>query len=531
MAERIKSTFRRVVGFFQGMEKKKLILLAALAAVVITTGIVGAVLLNRVTYTALYSGLSAEEAGEVMTLLQEKGVAAKAEGTDTILVPEEQADELRIELASQGYPSTGLNYDLFANAGAIGATDLERQTYLQYQLQENMRATISRMEKVEDCVVIVNLASSSSFVLSDNTSPASVAVLLSVKDGAKLSQAEAKTIGAFVLKCVPKLRPENISIVDSRMNTYDILSDDEAQETAGFSDTQRQLTEEMKQILTEQALRVLEPAVGDGNVAISVNLSLDFDKKTVSSVEFSPPVEGETKGLLRSSEELHDTVNGGGAAGAGGQAGTDSNGVSAPEYVADSGADQNSESSSNTYNYELNEIRTQLEKAQGSVQDLSVAVLLNSDVNGIGDHLDTVKNLVAGAIGVDARYVSAEVMPFVQQPGAMGFDDYFSRNQETLRELSRNSLIRTIVLAASVPLAAALAVWLLHRSKKRDSEELDEAAMAAAVSPEMLAAEQESLLQELVIQKSNEAERVEELMDKYPETAVQILRTWLAEER
>jgi len=31
--------------------------------------------------------------------------------------------------------------------------------------------------------------------------------------------------------------------------------------------------------------------------------------------------------------------------------------------------------------------------------------------------------------------------------------------------------------------------------------------------------------------KSDEAEKVEELMERYPEAAVQILRTWLLEDR
>jgi flagellar biosynthesis/type III secretory pathway M-ring protein FliF/YscJ len=38
------------------------------------------------------------------------------------------------------------------------------------------------------------------------------------------------------------------------------------------------------------------------------------------------------------------------------------------------------------------------------------------------------------------------------------------------------------------------------------------------------------LIEELIIKKSSEIERVEKLVDKYPETAVQILRTWLSED-
>jgi flagellar biosynthesis/type III secretory pathway M-ring protein FliF/YscJ len=37
-------------------------------------------------------------------------------------------------------------------------------------------------------------------------------------------------------------------------------------------------------------------------------------------------------------------------------------------------------------------------------------------------------------------------------------------------------------------------------------------------------------LTDLMLQKSSEAEKIEELMDRYPETVAQILRTWLAED-
>jgi len=538
LAEFMKNILARMGGFYQKTEKKKFILPAVLVVAVLTVGIVGAVLLNRVEYTVLYSKLSAEEAGMVMTVLKELGVSAKVKGSDTILVPEDQADELRIELAAQGYPSTGLNYDLFSNSSDIGSTDLERQTYLQYQLQENMRTTISRMSKVEDCIVIVNLATSSSFVVSNNITQASVALLLSLEKGEKLTSAEAKSIGAFVIKCVPKLEMENVSIVDSEMNYYNIVAEPTAADAMEYSDAQQQLTEQMKEILLKQALRVLEPAMGDGNIAVSVNLKLDFDKKSVSSVEFSPPVEGETQGLLISSEELHNAVTSGSSDATGGQAGTDSNGVSAPEYAYSTEGNASSEGSTKTYNYELNQIQTQIEKAQGAVQDLTVAVLVNSEVEGIDDYLGAVKSLVASAIGVEPNYISVEVMPFVKSAGEMEFDDYFRQNQEAMERLGRNNLIKTAIIAAALLVAAFMAMKVFLKKKSAagsvidvNTESYDYGTRGDALDDAAAKAEQERLIQDLVMKKSDEAEKVEDLMDRYPEAVVQILRTWLQEDR
>ena len=159
------------------------------------------------------------------------------------------------------------------------------------------------MDKVQDCIVIANLAQNSSFVVSNDTSAASVAVELNLKDGETLSNDEAKTIEQFVLKCVPDLKPENVSIVDSKMHYYDVNSNTDDTASADYS-ASRQRLEQMKDVLSKQALAVLEPAMGAGNVAVSVNLSLDFDKQTVSKVEFAPPVAGDSNGLIRSSNEI-----------------------------------------------------------------------------------------------------------------------------------------------------------------------------------------------------------------------------------
>ena len=535
MTSVLKTIGTKTKDFFRKTEKKKLIFWGIVAAVVITAGIVGAVLLNRVQYTTLYSGLSAEDAGNVMTKLKDMGVTAKAEGTDTILVPDDQADELRIELASQGYPKSGLNYDLFSSSSSLGSTDLQQQTYLQYQLQENMRKTISHMDKVNDCIVMVNLASNSSFVKTDNTSDASVAVLLELKDGEKLTNEEAQTIGNFVLKCVPKLKKENISIVDSQMNSYSITSDDnDGDGTADYSDAQQKLTEQMKKILSDQVLRVLQPAVGSGNVAVSVNLNLDFDKKTENSVDFAPPVEGESQGLLISSQEIYNGVTAQNAAS--GETGTDSNGVSASEYVAGSQQTGNNDSYTKTYNYELNKIQTQIENAQGTVKDLSVAVLLNGDVKGIDGYQDKIKNLVANAIGVKPDYISIEFMPFQESPSNGTFADYLAKNQETVNQMTKSSLIRAAIFAAAAILIAFMVLKFLRWKNKPEvvmetapEETLNE--VGGVPTGTMESEESQRMLQEIMNQKSDAAKKVEELMEKYPDAVVQTLRSWLLEDR
>ena len=177
MGEQIKNIGTNVTEWLKKLEKRQKIILAAVIVLVVLIGVIGAALLNHVTYTTLYAGMDSEQAGTVLDTLNEMGIPTKTKGSDTILVPEKQVDQVRMELAAKGIPDTGLKYDLFSNSSSFGSTDLERQTYLQYQLQENLRKTITRMDKVKDCVVLVNLPSNSSFVVSKETMPASAAPL------------------------------------------------------------------------------------------------------------------------------------------------------------------------------------------------------------------------------------------------------------------------------------------------------------------------------------------------------------------
>jgi len=360
VANFVKAATEKAAGLLKNLGKKKIIIILSLVAVALIVGIVGAVLLNRKPFTVLYSGLDASEAGKIKEMLDDMGVESKVQGTGTILVPEEQADELRIELAAQGYPKTGLNYDIFSNSSSLGTTDLERRTYQQYQLQENMRATIRHMDKVEDCIVIVNLADESSFVISDSSKEASASVMVKLKAGAALTDSEAKAIAQFVLKCVPNLKPENVSIVDTTMKAYDILSDEEesvTQASQTIAETRRKMTEDMRDVLTRQVRNVLEPAVGSGNVSVSVNVVLDFDRQTIDKVEFEPSVAGETEGIIRSLQESYSTNSP--AAVPGGAVGGDTNGVGTPVYTGRGEEDEDVYySGERTYNVENNKIKT-----------------------------------------------------------------------------------------------------------------------------------------------------------------------------
>ena len=82
-------------------------------------GVVGLVVgsayyINTPTYTLLYSDMDAEAASDIVTRLKNDKIPYQLDaGGRAVRVPSERVDELRLELASQGLPSSGRMVVLF----------------------------------------------------------------------------------------------------------------------------------------------------------------------------------------------------------------------------------------------------------------------------------------------------------------------------------------------------------------------------------------------------------------------------------
>lgn len=405
LADSVKGTFAKVFGGLKNMEKGKRTRLIVLVSLILTVIIVVSIILNQKTYTVLYSGMESADTAQVLSMLSEMGVEAKADGEDTVLVAGTEVDTVRLKLAAEGYPSSGLNYDIYNSASGLGVTDSQRNVYYQYQTQENLRKTIEQMEKVEKAVVNIDLGDDSSYVLSDKNDAATASILLTLKDGQKLGKSEVKAIGELVSKSISGLELENVRIVDTQMTLYSLAEDSEAES----ADTQLALQNNVKQQLQQQIISLLSPVFGDQNVLAEVNVKLDFDKTVSESVEYKAP-EGRTEGLVVSMKELVEAITNDTQ---GGIPGIDANG-NASQYlgtIAGNG-DAVYYNLSREVNYEINETKTQIEKAQGQIESLSVSVILNS--TNTRNYSDEVKKLVSTAIGANADNINVEMLPFAE---------------------------------------------------------------------------------------------------------------------
>ena len=536
MPDFLKKTTDKIFGYFKGLEKGQKTRFFVFATLAIAILIAASVFLNQKSYTVLYSGMDPADAGEMLGVLGDMGIDAKADGSNTILVDSSQADTVRMQLAAEGYPKSGFNFDIFSNASGLGMTDMEKRVYYQFQLQENLSQVIKRLDKVDDAVVNISLAQESAFVLSEDEKPASASVLLKLKDNQSISPDEVRAIAELVAKSVSGLSVDDVRIVDSSMKLYTLENGD------AFSNlgTQLELQQQVKQSLQQQVISLLSPVFGEKSVLAQVNVTLDFDKQTTETVAFSPPIEGSTEGLAVSMQELAETVKGDSAASA---AGIDANGANAttsyPE-LTDTGDSVYNKVSRET-NLELNETRTNIENAQGSIRDLSVAVIIDSS-DMEDDYRENVRSLVANAIGVESDRISVEMLPFLklENNSAENQDvvNAFSDQKDMMDIASRASTTRLLILvgAAVLSLVILIAAILSLRRKSEPVYDVEVGSMFDYTSGEEIFPD--SLPQQATsgaiseikdIQDANLAQ-LGDYVERRPEAVAQLLRNWLSDD-
>ena len=136
MNERLKALRAKAKEFLSKLsgKTKKILIAGIILSVLVSVGV--AVWLNSRPYEVLFSGLSSQEASEIISKLQEDGVDYKYENDGTILVPEKQEEQLKANLVYEGYPKSGFTYKVFTDNIDLTTTQSEIEHFKILDLQE-----------------------------------------------------------------------------------------------------------------------------------------------------------------------------------------------------------------------------------------------------------------------------------------------------------------------------------------------------------------------------------------------------------
>lgn len=542
--------------------------LAVLAVVGI--GIVAAVaamafLLSRPHMTTLYSGLDPAEAGRVVKAVEGIGIPVSAahDGT-SVQVPQADVARVRMLLAEQGLPSAGgVGYELFDSDKPLGITSFMQKMNRLRAMEGELARTIETLAGVEAARVHLVLPDREAFSRDAPTPTASVVMRMR---GGGFDRRQALAVRHLVSAAVAGLKPAAVTVLDANGDVL-LAEDDGTVSAVARADGLRAATEARLARAVEQ---MLTARLGSGNVRVQVAADLETKREVVRSQTFDPSSQ-----VVRSTQTVEEQ-----------ERSTDTE-TEPPTTVAQNlpqneveARTDNSRSSETTreeqtVNYEISSVQRESVVEPGDIRRLSVAVLVNGTWATADDgsrvyeerspeELERLANLVRSAVGFDGERgdtVTVEAMQFVD-PMLLGEPQ--SAAQTILDTLSRNvmTLIQWIVLLIVMVLAILLGLRPLIQRVFPKPEPAAEMALelpmaaaqpvaalappageAGAVSPE---AEGQALAPAVGIEetmdqlielravegrvRASSIRRLGDIVEEYPEEAINILRSWLYEE-
>jgi flagellar M-ring protein FliF len=389
--------------------------MAFVAVVVMVSG--SAYLLNRQNYVLLFSDLDAESAADVVGRLKTAKVPYEvADGGRAVRVPDNRADELRLEFASQGLPNSGrIGFEIFDKV-SFGATEFVEQVNFRRALEGEIARTIASLSEVSSARVHIAVAKTSLF--ESNEQPAKASVVLKLKNSRPLPAGTARGICTLVAAAVEGLSPDAVVILDSygRPLAQPGPSDDSP---SGGPSMERQLVVEKD--LSTKLVNLLEPVVGMGRVRVNVAVRLNAASEEQTEERWDP-----NAAVIRSRQTTSDTTPmAAGSLAAGGVAGARANmaenaaaaqagqAANLPRPVQDVRmAGRNAE----TTNYEISHTTRHTIRPHGEIARMSVAVVVDDQiVTSTGkdgslnrkykprerEELNKIQGIVSAGVGID----------------------------------------------------------------------------------------------------------------------------------
>ena len=435
---------------------QKLGLLASAASVVILLWTL-VYFVNQVDFQVLYSDMEPSDAQAVVQRLQGLSVEYELSADSrTISVPVNRLSEIRIQLASEGLPESGLiGFEIFDRTN-FGLTNFQEQVNFQRALEGELARSVGTLAEVNAARVHLVIPKESLFQTPENQTKASV--VLTLKRGRKLSSAAVSGIVHLVASSVKGLEPSRVTVIDYAGR---ILSTNDSDNPVSGQQMDTRMTVESE--LSEKILRILEPVVGPGKVRPQVSVVMDWRQVEETIEQYDP-----NASVIRSEQRSSERAPGGSAAPAEGIPGPDGGPVVDPEGVPVPTSDFVTQNE--VVNYEVSKsIRTIVDPV-GEIERMSVAVVIDNSISVTVDEdgvastvsvprtpgeMTQYRDLVSATVGLDPARGDTLTVENV----SFGIDEVLPVEPPTMLELQA-PLILTALRYLIVPVVF-LFVYLL----------------------------------------------------------------------
>ena len=525
----------------KNMSPGRLASIAAIIIFLISFFIYIGVQMNSTEYAVLYTDLELEDAKQIVSRLEAANVKYKLTKNGTeVMVPTDEVNRMRVDTAELAMTSKGSNvgYEVFDNADTLGSTNFVQNINLIRALEGELARTIRSVDNIKSARVHLVLPKREMFSREEQLPTASV--VIKTRDGT-LGMKSVQSIQQLVAAAVPKLDVKNVSIVDSAGNllTND-LNDPENPTVKNVNNELLRLEQERK--LAARVQDLLEKTVGAGRAKAQVNIEMDFDEVVTNEEIYDPDSQ-----VIRSQATLTEQ----GTSGQNNQPVTVAQNIPNGDFVnANSGQYNQNSKVEETINYEISKVIRNKIKNTGTIKRLTTAVVVDGvyEKNAEGKEvyrprteleMEKITALVKSAVGFDANRgdtVDVENMRFTGI--ASDADD---APQILYMGFTKDELLR-IAEGLGVAIVAILVILLVVRPLINNVFE-----PATGGNEKLLSgSEEENLLLSNFLNDDDEGtdelinlnkvdgrvkvsslKKLNNVVEKNPEAAVNVIRSWL----
>jgi len=187
-----------------------MVLMVTLASIVLVF-----YLTTQVEYRVLFSNLSSEDAGNIVSKLSEKKIPYKVSASGgAISVPAEKVSELVWNWPLRDCRRAAVSVLKYLIIKHIGSTEFEQQLNYRRALQGELSRTINGLDEIQSSRVHIALPKDSIFT--DQQKKPTASVTLRFKSGKGLRPAQIDGIVHLVASSIEGMSPEDVMVVDSR---------------------------------------------------------------------------------------------------------------------------------------------------------------------------------------------------------------------------------------------------------------------------------------------------------------------------
>ena len=389
MGDFFQKTLTQLKEVFAKLDNTKRIIIGVVTAVVIASFITLFTVSSSEPNIPLFTGLSANDFGQVTKKLDEMGYFYEVSGTANILVRPKDRVIIVTKLAQEDMIPKGIpGYQLF-DVSRWTETDRELDIKYMRALRGEIIKHLESLKNIEKASV--EIAMSEDSLYSDKDTPYTAAVTVHLAPGfEKLSHKEIRGITFLVSRAVGnRLKPEYVTVTDNFGKIISDFDDDFENEKKEYTiiEHRRKIEERARVKLLKEIREGLERIYSSDRIQI-VRLNMDFnwDKISEQQEEHTPIVmvpdnprtpysERKVQDSLVLSEKTTEEKFQGHGWNPEGPAGTEGN--KPPGYKASDDQFAKYDKQENIRNHAINKTTRDIQRAPYDITRVSVAIVID----------------------------------------------------------------------------------------------------------------------------------------------------------